>query len=112
MCAVAVAVAVIVTTTGAHLGKPPKSCFCATVDQPACNKQPACWTEEEQTPPIQEAFVAQHGGVRASTPAFPRGMAMQLSANALPIRLATNRNRTAEANFLIAYLGPHQTRCP
>jgi hypothetical protein len=30
-------------------------------------------------------------------------MAMQLSANALPIRLTTNRNRIAVANFLIGY---------
>lgn len=100
------------TTTGTNLGKPATSYFCTTADQAACDTQPVCCTEEEQTPPTQAAFIAQHGGMGASTPALPRGMAMQLLANALPIRLATNRNKMAEANLFISHLGPHQIRCP
>lgn len=93
------------------MGKPLTSGFCTTADQAVCERQPECCAEEEQTPPMQAAFVAQHGGVGASTPALSRGMAMQLPTNALPIRLATNRNRTVVANFLIAYMSLHQTRC-
>ncbi len=91
----------MLTGTGA-VAKSPASPFCATATDPRSELQPSACVLAKHDPPMQAAFMAQHGGACISTPACDRGAAMQPLANALPNRLAMNRNKTAVASLFIA----------